>query len=81
MKTDERIAGQSENLRDVLSQLKYINQCISALVPENKRLECENEIGHPLYNLKMSMYWLRRIDFDWRATPRLGFGFTDKVTL
>lgn len=80
MKTDVdfRIGDQGENLRDVLCQLQYINQRIACLMPEGKRLECEQQKGHPLFNLKMSIYWLRHIEFAWRPA-RLGLGVTKKA--
>ncbi len=64
MKTDARLGDQAENLRSILSQIKEVNQNLERLIPGPQRPEKENEKGHPLYNLKICMYWLRKIDFE-----------------
>lgn len=80
---DLRIGSQGANLRDALFQLQTISKAIEELEPPPKRFFSENEKlkGHPLYNLKMSIYWLRQIEFGWREEKYNDMTIETKVTL
>ena len=59
------MSDENSEIRDVISQLKWIKTQIEKILSEIEREKLSATKGHPLYNIGMAVYWLSKIDgFD-----------------
>lgn len=53
--------AQISELNDVLSQLSWIKSQIEKILSDDEKAKAAETEGHPLYNIGMAVYWLKKI--------------------